>query len=64
MQAPAIDQQPPPAEVQPAPKHTINVTNQGQIYLDGKPVTMDELAAALTARKATDDKTNRGQDKK
>jgi hypothetical protein len=60
MPALPADQQSPPAEVQSAPKHT----NQGQIYLDGKPVTMDELKAELTARKPAGDETKPGQDKK
>jgi hypothetical protein len=63
MPTPPVDQQPPPHIEQIAPDHAIRMSN-GQIYLDGKPVTVDELAAFLASKTNTGQEPSRTQDKK
>jgi hypothetical protein len=56
-----IDQ--PPVTIQPAQEHTDSAHARGQIYLDGKPVTIDELKARLAAPNTPDGHTTAGQNK-
>jgi hypothetical protein len=48
-----VDQQLPPAVTQPTPGQSAYASRHGQIYFDGKPITLEELKAKLTAPPAT-----------